>query len=79
MKGGATAMAYLGTALAAALYWFAAAWLCFSVTGADPIDAVTGSVSPTTLLAVAGLLVLFVFGFALIGRAWHHRRRGIDG
>lgn len=79
MKGGATAMTYLGTALAAALYWLGAAWLCFSIAGADPIDAVTASVSASQRVAVAGVLLLFVIGFALIGRAWYQRRRGIDG
>ncbi len=72
-------MGYLGTALAAAFYWVFVAWLCFSIAGADPIDALTASISGPRRFAVAGLVLAFIIGFAFVGRSWHARRGGGDG
>ena len=64
---------YPATALAAAIYWYVAAWFCFIVTGHDPLDALTGTVTNKRRLLVAAIVSAFVIISALVNRRWQLR------
>jgi uncharacterized integral membrane protein len=63
------------TAIAAAIYWYAVAWLCFAATGSDPIDIAFGTGTPFGRAMAIVVLAAAVAGFALAGRAIAARRR----
>ena len=58
------------TAVAAAIYWYAAAWFCFVVTGHDPLDALTGTVTNERRLSVVAIVSAFVMMLAIVNRRW---------
>jgi hypothetical protein len=69
MTGLSAILRALGLACGAGLYWFAAASLCFALTGSDPIDAISSDDPAGTKLAVAATFAAAGIVFALTSRA----------
>ena len=57
-------------ALLAATYWYATAWLCFALTGHDPIDLLTGAGSTIDAMTTIVVFCAAILVFALIGRRY---------
>ena len=60
----------LGSAVAAGAYWMAACWVCFALSGNDPIDAVTlsyfGGRQVASLAVFGGFIAVFAVSLRVL-------------
>ena len=69
----------LGSAVAAGAYWMAACWVCFALSGNDPVDAVTLSYFGGQQVASLAVFGGFIAVFAVLLRVLRGRRSGAKG